>query len=370
MVEGWIADRMAGIDSSGIRKVFDLAAKMSNPVNLSIGQPDFDVPESVREAAIEAIQSRKNGYALTQGMPQLREKLQARVDKIGHEDRSVFVTSGTSGALQLSLMALVNPGDEVIFFDPYFVMYPALVRLAGGVPVIIDTYPDFKIPIEKVEAAITPKTKAILFNSPANPTGVVNSKEEIKALAELAQKHNLALISDEIYSTFCYEDNFASPADYYPQTIVIDGFSKSYGMTGWRVGWMHGPKALMEAMIRLQQYSFVCAPHPFQLAAVTALDIDQSKEVDNYRKKRDMILDGLKDHYEIPHPGGAFYIFPKLPWGPGEKFIKTAIDNNLLIIPGSIFSNKDTNFRISYAASDETIQKGIDILVKLAKEGK
>src|SRR6187431_644701 len=162
-----LADRTKAFDSSGIRKVFDLAAKMKDPINLSIGQPDFDVPEPIKRELIQAVQSGKNSYALTQGMPVLREKLQARLDvELKHPDRRVFVASGTSGGLVLALMSMVNPGDEVIVFDPYFVMYTSLTQLAGGVPVLVDTYPDFRIDLAKVKAAITPRTKLILFNSP------------------------------------------------------------------------------------------------------------------------------------------------------------------------------------------------------------
>jgi len=368
MSQAWIAERMSRIDSSGIRKVFDLAAKMKDPVNLSIGQPDFDVPDEIREAAIAAISTRKNGYSVTQGIPSLRELLQARVlAELGHADRTLFVTSGTSGALVLALTALVNPGDEVIIFDPFFVMYPHLIRLAGGTPVLIDTYPDFRIDLERVRAAITSKTKAILFNSPANPTGVVASQAEMQGLAELAAERNVALISDEIYRGFCYDAPFVTPAKFNPQTIVIDGFSKSHAMTGWRVGFMHGPKVLMDQMIKLQQYTFVCSPHPFQYAAAKALDVDMSSFQAAYHRKRDLLVEGLAADYELSTPGGAFYAFPKLPWGTGDEFVARAIEHNLLIIPGHIFSQRDTHFRISYAASDETIARGVEILRKLAR---
>ena len=172
---------MKGFDASGIRKVFELGAKLPDPINLSIGQPDFDVPEQARAAAIEAIQGRKNGYALTQGVPLLQERLQAQVDRgYGHGDRHVFVTSGTSGGLMLALLALVDPGDEVIVFDPYFVMYNALVEVAGGKAVYVDTYPDFRLDPDRVAAAVTPRTKLILFNSPANPTGYAAGEEEVR----------------------------------------------------------------------------------------------------------------------------------------------------------------------------------------------
>jgi aspartate aminotransferase len=368
MSSQWIAQRTKSFDSSGIRKVFDLAAKMKNPINLSIGQPDFDVPEPIQAAAIEAIRTRKNAYTLTQGAPALRDKLQAEIDsEFHHTDRKTFVASGSSGGLMLAMLALVNPGDEVIVFDPYFVMYTSLTQLVGGTPVIIDTYPDFKIDVEKVRAAITPRTKMILLNTPANPTGIVPSEAEVRGLAELAKEKNIVLISDELYRVFSYDRPFTSAAHYNDQTLVIEGFSKSHAMTGWRVGVVHGPAAVIDTMVKLQQYTFVCSPQPSQWGAVAAMDVDMSAYVDSYRRKRDRILEGLSDLYEINRPGGAFYVFPKAPWGTGTQFVAKAIENDLLIIPGNIFSQHDTHFRISYAASDETIERGIEVLRKIAK---
>jgi aspartate aminotransferase len=367
----WIADRTQYCDSSGIRKVFDLAASMKNPINLSIGQPDFDVPAEIQQAAVDAIHNRKNGYAQTQGTGVLREELAGRIkQQFGHADREVFVTSGTSGGLVLAMLATVNPGDEVILFDPAFVMYESLIRLVGGQPVVVDTYPDFHVDVEKVRAAITPRTKAILFNSPANPTGVVATTEEIRAVAELAAEKNVMLVSDEIYSLFNYDSPFVSPAEFNPKTLVIDGFSKSYGMTGWRVGFAHGPKDVILQMTKLQQYTFVCAPQPFQWGAATALNVDMQKHIDVYRGKRDWLLKELSGDYEIARPGGAFYMFPRAPWGTGTEFVAKAIANELLIIPGGIFSHRDTHFRISYAANDETLARGTEVLKRLARMGK
>jgi aspartate aminotransferase/aminotransferase len=371
VAEGWIADRTQYCDSSGIRKVFDLAASMKDPINLSIGQPDFDVPAAVQEAAVAAIHGRKNGYALTQGMPAVRDLLAARIaQQYGHADRDVFVTSGTSGGLVLMMLAVVNPGDEVIIFDPAFVMYESMVRLVGGKCVVIDTYPDFHVDVDRVRAAITPRTKAILFNSPANPTGVVATTDEIRDLALLAAERKVLLLSDEIYSRFNYDSPFVSPAEFNPQTLVIDGFSKTYGMTGWRVGYAHGPKAVISQMIKLQQYTFVCAPQPFQWAAAAALEVDMSEHIEVYRGKRDWLLGELAADYEIARPGGAFYIFPRAPWGTGSEFVARAITNELLIIPGNIFSHHDTHFRISYAASDATLERGAAVLKRLAREGR
>jgi aspartate aminotransferase/aminotransferase len=365
----WLADRTAKFDASGIRKVFDLAAKMSNPINLSIGQPDFAVPDAIKEAAIAAIRADKNGYSVTQGVAELRTRLQSRVDEQhGHGDRRVLVTSGTSGALALAVLAMVNPGDEVIVFDPYFVMYPALVGMAGGKCVMVETYPDFRIDPARVTAAITPRTKMILFNSPANPTGAVASESDVRALAELAAKHNIALISDEIYRAFCYDSELVSPAKWNDQTIVVDGLSKTYGVTGWRLGFMHGPAAIIDKLTMLQQYTFVCAPHPLQWAALAALDHDMSPYIVCYRQKRDMVVGGLTDAgYRVSKPGGAFYVFPEVPKGKGTgtDFVANAIANELLVIPGNIFSGRDTNFRISYAASDATIERGLTVLKRL-----
>ncbi|HEY2761621.1 MAG TPA: aminotransferase class I/II-fold pyridoxal phosphate-dependent enzyme [Pirellulales bacterium] len=371
-----MADRTAKFDSSGIRKVFDLAAKMKNPINLSIGQPDFAVPDVIKEAAIAAIRSDKNGYSQTQGIADLLAKVQERVDaEYRQSDRRVLVTSGTSGALVLAVLGLVNPGDEVIIFDPYFVMYPALIGMVGGKCVTIDTYPDFRIDPAKVAAAITPRTKMILLNSPANPTGVVAGESELKALAELATKHNFALISDDIYRTFCYDQPAPSAVKWNDQTIVVDGFSKTYGVTGWRLGFVHGPAEIIDKLTMLQQYTFVCAPHPLQWAAVAALNVDMSEEIAAYRRKRDRVVAGLaKAGYKVVKPAGAFYVFPEVPQRAGgtdrrhetgSEFVGRAIQKELLIIPGNIFSGRDTHFRISYAASDETIERGLRVLEEL-----
>jgi aspartate/methionine/tyrosine aminotransferase len=368
MTNSWIADRTRLFDSSGIRKVFDLAREMESPIDLSIGQPDYDVPERVRAACIEAIQSGKNNYALTQGMPVLRDKLQARIDRqYGHHDRRVFVSSGTSGGIVLTLLSMVNPGDEVIIFDPYFVMYEALTRLVGGTPVLIPTYPDFRVPLDRVADAITDRTKMILLNSPANPTGAVATVDEIRGLAELAWQHDIALVSDEIYSEFCYDAPFVSPVKFNERTIVIDGFSKNYAMTGWRLGFVHGPAEVIDTMVKVQQYTFVCAPQPVQWAGAVAMDVDISEQTAAYHRKRDLIVEGLSDLYEIANPRGAFYVFPKAPWGTGSEFVNKAIENRLLVIPGKVFSQQDTHFRISYAASNEVIERGMEVLRKLAR---
>lgn len=371
MSDRWIADRMRKIDASGIRKVFDLAAKMKDPINLSIGQPHFDVPEPVKAALERAVAEGKNAYSQTQGIGALISKIQGAVDaEYGHPDRKVFISSGTSGALVLVLQTLVNPGDEVIIFDPWFVMYKHLTTLAGGKVIEIDTYPTFRIDLDKVRDAITPRTKAILFNTPCNPTGAVATPEEVEGLAKLAAEKDVPLISDEIYRAYNYDSPFVSPAKWNDQTIVIDGFSKSHSMTGWRIGWVHGPEHILQQMIKLQQFTFVCAPHPVQYAALAAWDCDISDRVADYRHKRDLMVQRLGNHFEIEGASGAFYLFPRAPWGTGTEFVAEAIKNGLLIIPGNVFSPHDTHFRISYAADDRVLERGCEMLVKLAEQGR
>ena len=369
MNDAWIADRMSRIDASGIRKVFDLAATLKDPVDLSIGQPDFDVPDAVKEAAFAAIRAGHNGYTPTQGIPLLREKIQAAVAReYGHPDRQVIITSGTSGGLVVALLTLINPAEEVIVFDPYFVMYKHLVTLAGGTTVFVDTYPDFRIDVERVKAAITPRTKLILVNSPGNPTGAVATAAELEGLAKLARERDIALVSDEVYRSFCHDRPFASPARWNADTLVVDGFSKAYGMTGWRLGFIHGPSRIIQQIAKLQQFTFVCAPQPVQYAGVAALDVDITAQAAAYRRRRDRLVEALSDRYEISGAQGAFYLFPRAPWGTGTEFVAEAIRQNLLIIPGNVFSRRDTHFRLSYAASDRTIERGIEILRRLAEK--
>jgi aspartate aminotransferase/aminotransferase len=368
MTSQWIADRSRGVELSGVRKIFELGRSLKDPVNLSIGQPHFPVPEPVRAAAHAAIDAGQNGYTVTQGIPELRARIKAWLDReYGHPDREVVITSGTSGALMLSLFATVNPGDEVILFDPYFVSYPVMVSFLGGRPVILDTYPSFTLDVNRVADAITPRTKAILVSTPSNPTGTVLPSATLRDLARLAQERNVLLISDEIYRSFCYDEPFASPASYNEQTLVVDGFGKTYGVTGWRLGYAHGPRELIEQMSKLQQFTFVCAPSIAQHAGLAAWEFDHSAIVADYRRKRDRIVVGLRERFEFVPPGGAFYLFAKAPTANGTDFVTETIRHNLLMIPGNTFSLRDTHFRVSYAADDTVLDRGIDILNRLAR---
>src|SRR3954463_5184000 len=201
----YVSQRAHAVDASGIRKVFDLAARMKDPINLSIGLPDFDVPDVAKQAAIESINAGQNRYTQTQGIAPLRERLRADLSReIGRDVGEVLITSGVSGGLLLAILATIDPGDEAIFLDPYFVMYKHLLTLAGGKPVIVDSYPDFRFHADRVERAITPRTKLLILNSPSNPTGVVMTQAEVTAAGELARKHALLIVSDEIYEPFLY----------------------------------------------------------------------------------------------------------------------------------------------------------------------
>ena len=384
----FITDRLRAIDASGIRRVFALAAKLDNPVNLSIGQPDFDVPAAIKTAAINAINNGFNGYTNTQGIDPLRQRVRTL---IGQElpnwkpadDNGTFetlITSGVSGGLLLAILTCVEPGDEVILPDPYFVMYPHLITMAGGKAVFVDTYPDFQFTADLIEPHITPRTKMLLFSSPSNPTGVVASDDTCRQISELADQHNLLVLSDEIYNDFCYEKICPhgdsnqtltpSPAFHNDHLLILRGFSKSYAMTGWRLGYAAGPKPIIDEMTKLQQYSFVCAPSMTQLAGIAALDEDISPFIQQYHAKRDHLVSRLTPTFELATPGGAFYAFPKVPDHlglSGSQFIEKAIDRNLLILPGNVFSNQDTHIRISYSCSDEELDRGIDILLELAQ---
>jgi len=362
----WIASRMNHIDASGIRRIFDLAAGMDQKVDLSIGQPHFATPEPVRRALADAVENGHNGYSPSPGIPPLRAALQQQVDAgHQHDDRRVMVTSGTSGGLVLALCTLVDPGDEVILFDPGFMMYRHLVALAGGTSVTVDTYPDFRVDVDRVEKAITDRTKAIVYNSPGNPTGAMDDPETIDDLARLAADRGIVLISDEIYSRFCYDRPFHSPASANPQTLVIDGFSKSHSMTGWRLGFSHGPTEIIDQMTKLQQFTFVCAPHPVQWAGLAAMEVDISDHVQDYRRKRDRLVDRLSGHFGIGGGAGAFYLFLEPPGGNGNEFVNRAIQQGLLIVPGSVFSERDSHIRVSFAVDDQTLEAGADLLIGL-----
>lgn len=364
-----LADRTRSVEFSGIRKFFELARRMKDPCDLSIGQPDYDAPEAVKAAAIQAIRDGNNRYTPSAGVPELVDRLKASVREELGVDAAVLVTSGVSGGLILALLATVNPGDEVIFLDPYFVSYLQLTHMIGGRPVPVSTYPDFQFRPEAIEAAITARTKAIIINSPSNPTGRVMSDGEVAAAAEIARRHNLVLISDEIYEKLCYDGANMCPLPLAPEnTIVLRGFGKSYGITGWRMGYAAGPAAIINEMTKFHQYTYVCAPAPLQYATLTALDTDVSQRCREYARKRDLVCGLLEGRFEIVRPGGGFYVFPRVPdqFASATEFCEAAAKEGVLIIPGNVFSDRDSHFRISYATTESILRRGCDVLCRLA----
>jgi aspartate/methionine/tyrosine aminotransferase len=375
MIDRLLSARSRAVDSSGIRKVFDLGAKMVNPINLSIGQPDFPVPEAMKSAAIAAIRENRNGYTVTQGIPQL---LSAIRRNLAHEygwsetspDLAAVVTSGTSGGILLSLMAILDPGDEFIAPDPYFVMYPQVGKLLSATCVLCDTYPDFRMTAARVEPLITPRTKAVLLNSPSNPCGAVLTGAEIDELVQLCRRRGVLLISDEIYDEFCYADACEgglcpSPGRRTSECLVIRGFGKTFGCTGWRLGYAAGPARLIQEMAKLQQSTFVCAPAPLQWGVLPAFEQDNAAVLAEFEARRQMVMDAFDGVASVVRPGGAFYAFVEVPARlkmTATQFVDQAIANRVLVIPGGVFSRRDTHFRLSFATSRATLAEGLGIL--------
>ena len=377
-LERLISSRSRSIDASGIRKVFDLAVNLKDPINLSIGQPDFPVPEVMREAAANAVRENRSGYSVTQGIPELHAAIWKHLEKdVGWkgptQDLGNIVTSGTSGGLLLSLMAVLDAGDEFIAPDPYFVMYPQIAKMIGAQCTLCDTYPDFRMTAERVEPLITPRTKAVLVNSPSNPCGTVMSGAEMRDLVDLCERRGVLLISDEIYDEFCFPDaredgHCPSPARYTDQCLLIRGFGKTYGCTGWRLGYAAGPMALVQEMAKLQQYSFVCAPTPLQWGVIPAFDCDLSPAIAEYARRRDMVVKAFEGVAEVARPGGAFYAFVQVPKRLGltaTQFVEKAIERRVLVIPGKVFSERDTHFRLSFATNPAKLEEGLAILRSL-----
>lgn len=362
------AKRMQNLQASGIRKMFELAATMKNPVNLSLGQADFDAPQPIKDAAIEAIASGKNRYSITAGIPELQQEIKRSLSAEGINIESSIAVAGASGGLCLALFALADEDCEVLIQDPYFVSYPALIKLTGATPKLIDSYPDFKLTPEKLRAAVTPRSRVLIFNSPSNPTGVNYTREEIIPLVKTAKELGLVVISDEVYDVFSYNGPFESWAKYDPDAVLIRSLSKTGGIPGWRAGFAAGPTEIIEQMKILQQFTFVCVNTPAQWASIVSLQHPELLEshINTYRDKRDTMCEGLSGRYKFIKPEGAFYLFPEIPGGDEQRFVQECIKRELLIVPGSIFSQRNSHFRISYAADDETLRRGILLLRDIA----
>jgi aspartate aminotransferase/aminotransferase len=361
-----IAKRLTDIKPSGVRRIFDLARQMKDPINLSIGEPDFDIPGSLKEEGIEWIKKGFNKYTPSQGITELREKIASHLEKKGVHFEEVMVTAGVTGGLLLASLTLINPGDEVMIPDPFFVMYEYQVLLMGGTPVFVDTYPDFRLREEEFLKKLSKKTKCIIINSPNNPSGTIYPQEDLMMVVRVARERDLLILSDDIYDNFVF-DSPTCPCigQLYEKTLTFGGFSKGWAMTGWRLGYVAGPREILQQMITLQQYTFSSVNSFAQKAAIKALDFNVDSYIRGYKKKRDLIYEGLKEKFHVQEPKGAFYIFPEVPGGNGEAFVEKAIQNNLFIVPGSVFSKRNTHVRISFAASEETLLRGIEILNRM-----
>jgi len=374
--EKLISERARCVDVSGIRRAFQLGASLENPIDLSIGQPDFGVPEPLVRAAVDAIEQGRNGYTLTGGAEDLRASVAAHLRRnvdwtIGGGQSDLLITSGTSGALLLAFMALCEQGCEAIVPDPYFVVYPALGPMTGPKIVLCDTYGDFRMTAERVEPLITERTRVVLLNTPANPTGVVLSDSEISDLVDLCADRGVMLVSDEIYDLFTFSDGCGaagrcpSPARFTKDMLLIRGFGKTYGCTGWRLGYAAGPPWLIEQMAKFQQYSFVCAPSMSQAGVVGAFDVDMSDIVERFERRRNLVRETFEDVTNISDSRGAFYALVEVPPSlgmSGTEFCDLAVKHDVVIIPGGVFSERDTHVRISFACEDEQLAKGLRVL--------
>jgi len=375
--ETFISKLARNIPPSGIRRFFDIAATMEDVISLGIGEPDFDTPAPIVEAGIAALRRGATHYTSNSGLLELREALAAHTQQLYGQRydpiHEILVTVGVSEALYVAMAALLDPGDEIIFAEPCFVAYEPTAVMVGAVPVTIPTTPEtgFQLTAEMVEAAITPKTKALFIASPNNPTGTVLHRERLVALAALAEKHNLVVFSDEIYDRLVYSVEhvfFASLPGMRERTIVLQGFSKAYAMTGWRVGYLLGPAALVAEMRKLHQYLIMSAPTVSQWAALKALEVGepfvQAMRAE-YDRRRRRVVDGLNAIGLLcTEPHGAFYAFPCIQstgLDDNEFAERLLQEERVAVIPGRAFGPSGVGFvRISYATAYEKLETALE----------
>ena len=371
-----ISQRVEQLSPSGIRKFFDLLASMEGVISLGVGEPDFVTPWHIREAAIYSLERGYTMYTSNSGMLELRQELSRYLnDNYNLEydpDSELLITVGVSEGLDLAMRAILNPGDEVIMPDPHYVAYDSCVILAGGVPIMVPTNQEnnFEISAADIEARITSKTKAILIGYPANPTGAVMAKDKLAQVAEVARRHQLLVISDEIYAKLVYgveHTCFATLPEMKELTILLGGFSKAYAMTGWRVGYAAANKEVIAAMTRIHQYTMMCAPTMGQVAAIEALNAGEnsvSEMVEDYNNRRLIIVNGLND-IGLPcfEPRGAFYAFPSIK-GTGmdsEEFAERLLtEEKVAVVSGSTFGQCGEGYvRCCYATSLADIEEAL-----------
>jgi aminotransferase len=377
MRETYISKRVAGLKPSGIRKFFDIAATMKDVISLGIGEPDFTTPLPILEAGIKSLQRGETHYTSNPGIMELRKALSTHLEL--HYGTSydpateIVITVGGSEALYLAATSLLDPGDEMIIPTPCFVSYQAMAYLAGGVPVEIPCKMEnnFDLDPKEIEAAITPRTRAILLGFPNNPTGAVASRENLLAIARLAEEHDLIVISDEIYDRLVYGVKhvcFASLPGMQKRTIFLGGFSKDYAMTGWRIGFAAGPAEIMKGLLRVHQFAVMCAPTMSQVAAFAALQQGEEyvmEMVQEYDRRRKLIVKGLNE-IGLPtfEPKGAFYAFPKISvTGLDDETFSMRLLNeeHVAAVPGNSFGLGGEGFvRCSYATAYEKIEIALE----------
>ena len=380
----FVCSKIKGIKPSGIRKLFDIASEMPDALSLGVGEPDFDTPWHIRDEGIYALQKGRTFYTGNAGLPELREAICGYAKKRYGLDydplKEVIVTVGGSEAIDLAFRATLNPGDEVVYPEPCFVSYAPCVLLADGVPVTIPLSADtnFKLTAEKLEASLTPKTKALLMSYPNNPTGAIMEKKDLEPIAEVVKKHDLLVITDEIYCELTYKGSHASIASLpgmQERTILINGFSKTYAMTGWRLGYALAPAEIMQYMVKIHQFGIMSAPTVSQYAAIDAIknsdgDIEMMRE--SYDQRRRYLMAAFRE-MGLPcfEPFGAFYVFPDISeFGmTSEEFCTKFLEaEKVAVVPGSAFGDcGDKYVRISYAYSLDELREAMKRLARFVK---
>ena len=371
-----LSETIVGIKPSGIRKFFDIVSEMKDAISLGVGEPDFETPWHIRDEGIKSLEKGKTFYTSNSGLVELRQEicnyLKRRYDISYRAREEVLITVGGSEAIDIALRAMVDPGDEVLIPQPSYVSYEPCAILAGAKPVVIELKHEnqFRLTAEELEAAITDKTKILILPFPNNPTGAIMERADLEAIAKVIEKHDLFVISDEIYSELCYTENHVSIVNIpgmWERTILINGFSKSYAMTGWRLGYACGPEAIIAQMTKIHQFCIMCAPTTSQYAAVDALkngDEDVAKMRESYDQRRRYLVHAFKEMgLECFEPFGAFYIFPCIKeFGmTSDEFANRFLqEEKVAVVPGTAFGDCGEGFiRISYAYSMERLKEAI-----------
>lgn len=362
-----IAQRLKNFDSSGIRLAFELAKEVANPIDLSIGFPEDNTPNAIKQAGIEAINQNKTVYTPTNGIYELRAEIAKKLKRDNDIDSSpeqITITPGVTTGILLSYLALLDEGDEVILPDPFFPPYKDLAMMVGAKPVLVDTAPTFQITADMIKPLITARTKVLIINSPNNPSGAVYPKDEIIKIAKLAEEHNIVVISDEVYEYFAYDEAHFSIGSYYKNTLTLNGFSKSYAMTGWRVGYINGPRKVIDAINELQQYIVFSSSSISQYAGLEGIKESPHAISQKYRAKRDFSKKILEKSFgSIEGAQGAFYMFIKLPENIDDmSFVRTASHKGVIVLPGSAFSSHNNYIRVSFAAETKNLERGLELV--------